>query len=227
MSRPLNLVDLSHSISPEMPRFGPQVPPPQITPWMSHEQAKASGNYQGCTCEVSQVSLVTSLGTYLDSPYHFHPGKTSIEGLDIDSLVLPGVKVDCTQAQAGSAIGPEVLEGMDIKGKVVLFHTGWSRYWHSPQYFQFPFLSEATAQALCQGGAKMAGVDFLVIDDTNDPRRPVHVTLLKAGILIVENLTNLDQLPSEGFFFSAAPVKVAKAAAFPVRAYAWWENSKG
>ena len=44
--------------------------------------------------------------------------------------------------------------------------------------------------------------------------------LLHSDILIVENLTNLGNLPSEGFIFHAAPVKIAGAAAFPVRAYA-------
>ena len=66
----------------------------------------------------------------------------------------------------------------------------------------------------------MVGVDFLVVDNTRDPERPVHVTLLGQDILIVENLTNLKHLPGSGFTFHAVPVKVAGAAAFPVRAYA-------
>jgi kynurenine formamidase len=81
-------------------------------------------------------------------------------------------------------------------------------------------LTRDTAAALVAGGAKLAGVDFLVIDDTRDPRRPVHVTLLREQILIVENLTNLAALPAADFIFHAAPIKVAGAAAFPVRAYA-------
>lgn len=99
-------------------------------------------------------------------------------------------------------------------------HTGWSRFWGGPEYFEYPFLVEETAVALKEGGAKLAGVDFLVADDPTDPRRPVHVTLLKAGVLVVENLTNLGALCEQDFTFHAAPVKVAGAAAFPVRAYA-------
>jgi len=85
---------------------------------------------------------------------------------------------------------------------------------------EFPYLTRDTAEALRDGGAKLAGVDCLVIDDTRDPKRPVHVTLLKHDILIVENLTNLQGLPNTGFTFHAVPVKIAGAAAFPVRAYA-------
>jgi kynurenine formamidase len=66
----------------------------------------------------------------------------------------------------------------------------------------------------------LVGIDTLVIDSTQDPTRPVHTLLLGAGIPIVENLTNLSQLIGEPFTIVAAPVKVAGAAAFPVRAFA-------
>lgn len=216
----MQLIDLSQTIESGMPLFGPNVPQPMITPWMSHAQAAASGNYQDCTCEVTEVKFITSLSTYLDSPYHFNPEGASIDQLRLDQLVLPGVVVDCRLAQARQPIGPAVLDGIDVAGKAVLFHTGWSRYWGQPEYLSYPFLAAETAIALRERGAKIVGVDFLVIDDTTNPKRPVHVTLLNANILIIENLANLEVLPATGFVFHAVPVKVAGAAAFPVRAYA-------
>lgn len=216
----MRLIDLSHVIEPGMPLFSPSAPSPQISAWMSHAQAAESGHYQDCTCEISEVRFITSLGTYMDSPYHFDPSGPSIEQLALEQCVLPGVVVDCSHVAAREAIGPGVLRGHDIAGKAVLFRTGWSRYWGEPAYYDFPFLTGETAVALRDGGARLAGVDFLVIDDTRNPRRPVHVTLLHSGVLIVENLTNLGQLPASGFTFHAAPVKVKRAAAFPVRAYA-------
>jgi len=216
----MQLIDLTQTIAPGMPLFSPKAPQPSVRAWMSHEQAAASGNYDGCTCEITEVQFVTSLGTYLDSPYHFNPAGKSIERLTLDQLVLPGIMVDCTKVQAHEPIHPAVLDGLDIAGKAVLFNTGWSRYWGQPEYLNFPFLTGETAIALRDGGAKLAGVDFLVIDDTTNPKRPVHVTLLHSNILIVENLTNLAALPASGFIFHAAPIKMAGAAAFPVRTYA-------
>lgn len=216
----MRLVDLSHTLETQMPRFSPAAPQPQINAWQSHAQAATSGSYDGCTCEITEVSFVTSISTYMDSPFHFVPDGASIEVLTLEQTVLPGIVVDCTFATAQMPILPEVLDGVDFAGKAVLFRTDWSRYWGQPEYMDFPFLTLETAQALREGGAKLAGVDFLVIDDTADPRRPVHVTLLQSNILIVENLTQLADLPPEGFIFHAVPVKVAGAAAFPVRAYA-------
>ena len=58
------------------------------------------------------------------------------------------------------------------------------------------------------------------IDDTRVKTRPVHSTLLRAGIPICEHMTNLGALPDSGFRFSAAPPKVKGMGTFPVRAYA-------
>lgn len=213
-------VDLSHTIKAGMQLFSPTAPQPEISPWLSHEQAAQSGNYQDCSCEITHVSFVTSIGTYLDSPYHFHPNLPSIDQLTLDQLIRPGVVINCTHIRAQQPIMPDVLNDIDIEGKAVLFHTGWSRYWGQPEYYEFPFLTKEMAIALRDGGAKLVGVDFLVVDDLRDATRPGHVTLLKEQILIVENLTNLTRLPSEGFTFHAIPTKIAQAAAFPVRAFA-------
>jgi arylformamidase len=217
----MHLIDLSQTIEPEMNLFSATAPKPQLTEWQSHETARQSGHYEDCSCAMTEVKFVTSLGTYMDSPYHFNSDGGSIETLTLAQTVLSGVVVDCTDFKEHDAIEPDVLENIDIRDKAVLFNTGWSRFWNQPKYMNFPYLTHATAEALRDGGAKLAGVDFLVIDDTTNPRRPVHVTLLHSNILIVENLTNLGDLPTDKpFTFHASPVKYKGAAAFPVRAYA-------
>lgn len=215
----MQLIDLSQTIEAGIPLFSATAPQPKIYPWQSHAQAANSGNYVGCTCEITEVRLLTSIGTYLDSPYHFYPEKRAIEALNLNQLVLPGIRVDCTSVQKRQPILPSVLSGLPLAGKAVLFHTGWSRYWGKAEYYEHPFLARQTAEALRDAGAKMVGVDFLVVDSRQDPSRPVHGTLLKQDILIVENLANLQSLPAQGFTFHAVPAKVAGAASFPVRAY--------
>jgi len=216
----MQLIDLSHTIKQGIPTFNPTAPQPKIYPWLSHSQAANSESYHGCSCEITEVRFLTSIGTYIDSPYHFYPDKDSIESLELNQLVLPGIVIDCTFVEKRMPIQPAVLRDVDIRGKAVLFHTGWSQYWGSTGYSDHPFLSQETANALLEGRAKLAGVDFLVIDDTRNTKRPVHVTLLKKDILIVENLTNLHKLVSTEFTFHAVPTKIEGAASFPVRAYA-------
>jgi len=216
----MQLIDLSQTIEPGMPMFSPTAPPVKVGAWLTHEQSAQTGRYEGCVCAITEVSFVTSVGTYMDAPYHFHPDRAAIHALSLEQLILPGVVIDCSNVGERTPIEPDVLDGVAIAGKAVLFRTDWSRYWGQPEYYRYPYLTGATAITLQQGGAKLAGVDFLAIDDLTNPRRPVHVHLLGHDILIVENLTHLAALPKSEFIFHAAPVKVKMAVSFPVRAYA-------
>ena len=120
-----------------------------------------------------------------------------------------------------SAIPHDIFGSHDLKGKAVLIHTGWSKHWRTPQYFEdHPFLTRAAAKYLRDAGAELVGIDSYNIDDITDGSRPVHSILLGADIPIVEHLCNLDQLPDGGFRFFAVPVKVKALGTFPVRAFA-------
>jgi len=109
----------------------------------------------------------------------------------------------------------------NLKGKAVLVETGWSRHWKTDQYYEgHPFLTEGAADFLANAGVALVGIDSHNIDGTSDGQRPVHSILLGQEILIVEHMTGLDRLPTEGFSFSAVPVKVKGFGTFPVRAFA-------
>ena len=64
------------------------------------------------------------------------------------------------------------------------------------------------------------GIDSLNIDNPTDPERPAHFGLLRAGIPIIEHLTNLEAVPDNGARLTALPAPVSGMASFPVRAVA-------
>ncbi len=213
------LLDLSHTIRPEMPRF-PGLEAPYIGAVWTHAEAAERG-YRNTTCELTEVRFVTSIGMYLDAPYHFDPEGADISRLDLAQLVLPGLVLDLRDQAAPDAPLPhKPLEGLDVSGQALLLCTGWSDYWGDEQYHHPPFVSRAMAQQLLALRPALVGIDTLVIDSPKDPTRPAHTLLLRAGIVIVENLTRLNELSGHTFTFVAVPVKVAGAAAFPVRAFA-------
>jgi kynurenine formamidase len=108
-----------------------------------------------------------------------------------------------------------------VRGKAVLVHTGWDRHWRTERYgTEHSFLTAAAADWLVENGAALVGIDSNNIDDTRERSRPVHTRLLGAEIPICEHMTGLEQLPDEGFRFTAAPAKVRGMGSFPVRAYA-------
>jgi kynurenine formamidase len=112
----------------------------------------------------------------------------------------------------------------EVRNRAVLVHTGWDIHWNSEAYFhEHPYLTEDAAQYLRATGARLVGIDSVNIDDTRGKSRPVHSCLLAADILIVEHLCKLDELPDEGFRFSAVPPKFKGVGTFPVRAMATFD----
>jgi kynurenine formamidase len=164
--------------------------------------------------------MVANTGTYVDSPFHRFADGIDLSELPLESLAdLEGVVVHVQEV--GRAITATAFDGMDVAGKAVLIHTGWSRHWRTDQYFEgHPFLTREAAQYLADSGAAFVGIDTYNIDDITDGTRPAHTILLGKQIPICEHMCRLENLPDRGFRFHAAPVKVKAFGTFPVRAYA-------
>ena len=214
-----HIVDLSHTIEDGMITYK-GLPAPIICDYLSREQSRAT-YAEGTEFQIGKIEMVSNTGTYLDSPFHRFADGRDLSELDLSVLTnLDAVCVHLT-GMTGRAIGHVALGALDVRGKAVLVHTGWDAHWRTDQYFEgHPFLTEDAAAWLRDSGAVLVGVDSYNIDDTADGRRPVHTTLLGAGIPIIEHMTGLGQLPSEGFRFSAVPPKVKGMGTFPVRAHA-------
>ncbi len=214
-------IDLSHVVEDGMTTY-PGLPAPVISDVLTRE-ASRERYAPGTEFFIGQVALCGNTGTYVDSPFHRYPDGADLAGLELDRLAdLEAVVVDAT-GSVGRAIGPEQLGAADLGGKAVLVRTDWSRHWRTDTYFTgHPFLTQEAAHHLVSRGARLVGIDSLNIDGTDDGERPVHTTLLAAGIPVCEHLTNLSALPADGFRFSAVPVMVSGLGTFPVRAYATW-----
>ena len=213
------LIDLSHVIEQDMITYK-GLPAPIICDHMSRVASRAS-YAPGTEFQIGRIEMVGNTGTYLDTPYHRFAHGYDLAGLPLEKASdLPGVVIRVTGA-ADRAIDWLLLASVEVAGRAVLIETGWDRYWRTDAYFEgHPFLTEKAAIWLRDNGARLVGIDSLNIDDTADLRRPVHTTLLEAGIPIVEHMTNLSALPADGFRFCAAPPKVSKMGTFPVRAHA-------
>jgi arylformamidase len=213
------LIDVSHSVADGTITY-PGLPAPEISDYLSRERAEEL-YAPGVTFQIGRICMVANTGTYVDAPFHRFADGVDLAGLDLDALAgRPGVVVD-HPPDAGRAIDPDAFASIDAAGRAVLIRTGWDRHWETPQYGEgHPYLTRDAAGWLVEAGAAIVGIDSLNVDDTGDPQRPVHTTLLGAGVPIVEHLCNLGELPMDGFRFHAAPVKVRGFGTFPVRAYA-------
>ena len=208
-------IDLSHTISDGMLTYK-GLPVPHMGVVLSREASRA--NYApGVEFIIGSIEMCTNTGTYLDTPFHRY-----VDGHDLAELPLMRcadlslVVVDIT----GSASVADVPD--DIAGCAILFRSDWSRHWGTDTYFDpaHDFVSADACELLVERGAALVGIDSLNIESTAGVDRPAHSILLRAGIPIVEHLTNLTDLPHRGARFTAVPPKFVGLGTFTVRAFA-------
>jgi len=106
----------------------------------------------------------------------------------------------------------------------VVFYTGWQRNLQKKYYFtKNPGLSVSAAKYLASKKINLVGVDSPSIDLGKDSKFSVHQIFAKKGILIVENLANLEKIKSSKFHLVVLPLKLKNATGSPVRAIAFVE----
>jgi arylformamidase len=214
------IVDLTHPIRHGMLTH-PGLPGPEMRPHMT--RAASRDRYEpGTEFQIDAITMVGNTGTYLDSPFHRYADGLDLAALPLESCVgLPAVVVR-TAGSGTRAVDTGALAALAVAGRAVLLHTGGDAAWGSAGYAtDAPYLTEAGARWLAGHGASLVGIDSVNIDDIQGGgARPAHSILLRAGIVVVEHLTGLGQLPPTGFQFTAAPIPVAGFSTFPVRAYA-------
>jgi arylformamidase len=214
------LIDLSHTIFDGLVTYK-GLPAPLICDYLSREASRK--NYApGTEFQIGRVDMVANTGTYIDCPFHRYPDGKDLSEVALERFVdLPAVTVRVPFRERVEVTAAD-FAGVEVEGKAVLVHTGWSEHWNTPVYFEnHSFLNAEAAVYLRDHGATLVGIDSHNIDDTRTKNsRPVHTTLLGAEILVVEHLCGLDQLPLDGFTFTAVPPKVRGMGTFPVRAFA-------
>ena len=211
------LIDLSHEIEHGMTTY-PGLPAPAIS---DHLGRLASRERYGGKAEfhIAKIEMIANTGTYLDAPSHRFEWQPDIGQLPLEQVAfLPGVVVRLEER----ALTVDAVKNVDVHGRALLVHTGWSRHWRTAGYgaADAPFVSREAAEYLAEAGVALVGIDSVNIDDMADMSRPAHTVLLRNRIPVVEHLTNLEALDGRAFTFFAVPAPVRGMGTFPVRAFA-------
>lgn len=213
------IIDLTHPLDPTTPVF-PDYPAVGVT---ILEAIGVSTPVGRRALNSSQVTVGLHCGTHVDAPTHFYNARPTIEQMTLEKCVGPALLVDLTPKTlpAHSMIDVVDLTGYGEQlretGKVIL-KTGWAQRWGDPAYFtEHPVMTGEAAQFLVDCGVHLIGVDTPSVDR---PPFPAHLVLLENQVVILENLTNLDALPTPHFQLVALPLKLTGREASPVRAIA-------
>ncbi|MCS7114119.1 MAG: cyclase family protein [Nitrososphaerota archaeon] len=230
MNKNYRIIDLTHDVFMDMPSY-PTLPPLKIEQIRTVEK------------DGSNVSMISSmhlhLGTHIDFPLHMMPGSKSSSDYTLKDMSGEGLVVDLSFKGDGEEITEEDLAkyGDQINaGDILFMFTGWSkkRDRTTTYLFNWPYLGESAAHFVVNKGVKLVGIDTLSIggwggrvpvrrQPIKSPSRIVHRILFEAGVLVVEEVANLDKVlmgnkVARGFFI-IAPLAIKDVEASPCRVF--------
>lgn len=189
----MKFIDLSVVLSEDTPVY-PEDPVTKIEP---------AGVFAKDGFNDHFVSMGTHVGTHIDAPFHMIENGKTLDQIPIDQFVGRGRLINVENKKFDLE---KVKQGGIKAGDIVLFNTGIISDYHDEKYFTiYPEIPEEIARYLVDIKVKIVGVDMCSPDH---PPFKVHKILLGAGILIIENLTNLDKLVSKEFTVYALPIKL-------------------
>jgi kynurenine formamidase len=215
----MKVLDLTLTISNRIPTF-PGSPQPNFIPW---EKIKDDGY------NLELLFLSSHTGTHLDAPYHFLEKGAKIHEISLKKLVSNAVLIKSRKKSNESVTKTDIQKFEKKHGKIasfssVIFYTGWQRNLQKKYYFtKNPGLSVSAAKYLASKKVSLVGIDSPSIDLGTDSKFSVHQIFAKKGILIVENLANLEKIKSSKFHLVVLPLKLKNATGSPVRAIAFVE----
>jgi kynurenine formamidase len=201
------VIHLSHIIDIDIPQW-PGDPPVEFSTVAHIPQ---DGYY------LRRFSLGEHSATHINAPNSFADDGVGIEQYQAESLVLPGVVIDiCATAQqnpdyvlsVADILAWEQKNGEIPVGSLVLLHTGWENKWLDQNAFfnrdakgimHFPgFSYEATQFLLEKRQIAGLGIDTHGVDPGQDESFHINRLVLAQQKIVLENLTNLQQLPPTG-----------------------------
>jgi kynurenine formamidase len=215
----MKVIDLTLTISDKIPIF-PGSPQPNFIPW---ENIKEDGY------NLELLFLSSHTGTHMDAPHHFLEKGAKIHEISLEKLVSEAALIKSKKSGCESITKTDIQNFEKKHGKIersssVIFSTGWQRNLQKKYYFtKNPGLSVSAAKYLASKKISLVGIDSPSIDLGTDSKFSVHQIFAKKGILIVENLANLEKIKSSKFHLVVLPLKLKNATGSPVRAIAFVE----
>jgi arylformamidase len=170
----------------------------------------------GAMCNVTTMRMSVHTGTHMDAPRHFVNGAGAIDGIAIESLIGPARVVEIADPVA---IRRAELEQLKPQwGERLLFKTrnaamDWSRTEFDKD---FVYLADEGARYLVECGVRTIGVDYLSIGGFFHDTVETHVTILGAGIAVIEGL-DLSAVEAGEYELICLPLKIAGADGAPAR----------
>lgn len=206
----MHIYDLSHPLNNESPVY-PGKDKPVFTP---------AATIQKDGYRETHMDFDSHLGTHIDAPAHMLENGKTFDQMPVDSFAGRALIVSVPGKMR--LIEKEFLLNFEDELKdieFVLFKTGWSKYWGSPEYFEdFPTLTSEAVNYLLSFPLKGIGFDAISADPVESTKWENHFAIFGKGLIIIENLIFPNDLTAHKGRLFCFPIPYENADGSPVRA---------
>ncbi|MEN8219037.1 MAG: cyclase family protein [Pseudomonadota bacterium] len=188
---------------------------PEISPMHRKTAIEMTSTLEDDGIQRTMISLSCHAGTHMDAPQHIISGRT-IDLIGVSECIGAAQKITLDKKDRDKIDDKDIPDTRD--GEFMIINTGWYRRWPSKKYYSdYPFLTPDALDKIINLGFRGIGMDIPSLDRAGDNTFTNHKKTFRAGLIVVESLTNLDAI-GDRFTFAAFPLKIEKAEASPCRA---------
>ena len=170
---------------------------------------------------LSRMTMSTHQGTHMDAQRHFFNDGETIDQISLDRCITRAFKIDLPNKGPKSVITVENVEPYADKfekGLNVVLNTAWDKVFPKPEFAtDFPVFDRKLADWFVEKKVGLVGMDM---PTPGGDWQYTHLTMLGAGIIIVEGLANLNAVTADEFTLITLPLKLKGKDGSPIRAVA-------
>jgi arylformamidase len=208
----VKIIDLTHPLSNDMPMLD----------GMARPRFEDIALMERDGYRMSEYQLLNHSGTHVDAPSHLAADGDTLDEIPLTRLVCDAVTIDVSAREPGLLPLAELEPQLEQvrPGDLVFLHSGNGvRYGTDAYWTGWSYPDAGASRALVDRGISGIGFDGPSADPVDTQDYGLHRIWLEAGRLILENLSNLDQLPPRAPVV-VAPLKVRRANGAPARVLA-------
>lgn len=202
----MRVVDLTRPVEAGMP----------VYPGDPEVRFQACADYPESGFRVTGLELGTHAGTHLDAPAHFLPSGETVDQISLEKLLGPARVIEIEDQSVSFTPGERVL-----------VRSGWGRHWGEDSYFTaFPAFPAELAERLAAAPVALVGLETPTLHPEHEEDARLHRLLLGRGVVLVENLANLEALPAR-VALTVLPLPLRGLDGSPCRVVAQIETAEG
>lgn len=127
-------INLSHGVTPDIPHF----------PFFNPLQVETLTTVENDGFYTQEITIGTQYGTHIDAPFHFVPGRETLQDIPQKDKILDLVVIHLEEEVAKNSdyelTVADILKHEEVYGKIpadsfVAFSSGWSQYFNDAEKF--------------------------------------------------------------------------------------------